>query len=158
MDLKYLKRLLEIFDDSSATEISLEEDSTKIKISKRESKFTNLQSAPVATAPAQIPAPDQEITLPKTQDDISTNTLQDRNLHEITSPIVGTFYEAPSPDSSPFVKVGDKVEMGTTLCIVEAMKLMNEIESDVSGTIEKVLISNAEPVEYGQPLFLIKKN
>lgn len=81
---------------------------------------------------------------------------EEENLHEVKSPIVGTFYESPSPGAPPFVKVGDTVEAGDTLCIVEAMKLMNEIESDVAGEIVKRIASSGQPVEYGQPLFLIR--
>ena len=81
---------------------------------------------------------------------------EEAGLHEINSPIVGTFYRAPNPDADPYVKVGDFVERGQTLCIVEAMKLMNEIECDTSGTIVKVLPENAQPVEYGEPLFMIR--
>jgi acetyl-CoA carboxylase biotin carboxyl carrier protein len=81
----------------------------------------------------------------------------DQNLHEIRSPIVGTFYRAPAPDAAPFVQVGTSVDAGTVLCIIEAMKLMNEIESDVSGKVVKILVENAQPVEYGQVLFLVEK-
>jgi acetyl-CoA carboxylase biotin carboxyl carrier protein len=81
----------------------------------------------------------------------------DADLHDVASPIVGTFYRAPNPDADPYVKVGDFVEQGQTLCIVEAMKLMNEIECDVSGTVVKVLPENAQPVEYGEPLFQIRR-
>ena len=82
----------------------------------------------------------------------------DEDMHAINSPIVGTFYRAPNPDADPYVKVGDFVEQGQTLCIVEAMKLMNEIESDVTGTIVKVLPENAQPVEYGEQLFVVRSS
>jgi acetyl-CoA carboxylase biotin carboxyl carrier protein len=97
---------------------------------------TGSESAPAAQAPAE--APEEE-------------------LHVITSPIVGTFYRAPSPQADSFVKVGSQVEMGTIVCIIEAMKLMNEIESDGVGTIAKIYVENGQPVEYGQPLFGVKK-
>jgi acetyl-CoA carboxylase biotin carboxyl carrier protein len=83
-------------------------------------------------------------------------SVEDADLHSISSPIVGTFYRAPNPDADPYVKVGDFVEAGQTLCIVEAMKLMNEIESDISGTVVRVLPENAQPVEYGENLFLVR--
>lgn len=159
MDLEYLKELLGIFDQSTATEISLEEEGAKIKISKKEGKLTavaqpNMQVSVPSTQ--NLPTESQqELKEPK---DSKTVDESQSGLHEITSPIVGTFYEAPSPDSPPFVKVGDKIEKGQTLCIVEAMKLMNEIESDVSGTISKIVIKNAQPVEYGEVLFLIKED
>ncbi|HQM75384.1 MAG TPA: acetyl-CoA carboxylase biotin carboxyl carrier protein, partial [Candidatus Saccharicenans sp.] len=82
--------------------------------------------------------------------------LEDKSLHYITSPMVGTFYRAPSPTSAPFVEIGDTVKKGQTLCIIEAMKLMNEIESDVSGVVTDILVENGKPVEYGQRLFVIK--
>ena len=83
-------------------------------------------------------------------------SAEEDGLHPVTSPIVGTFYRAPNPDAEPYIKVGDAVERGQILCIVEAMKLMNEIECDVRGTVVKVLPENAQPVEYGEPLFLIR--
>ena len=96
-------------------------------------------------APAVVSRPEQE-----------TAAGEDANLHAIASPIVGTFYRAPNPDADPYVKVGDFVEKGQTLCIVEAMKLMNEIECDISGTVVRVLSENAQPVEYGENLFLVR--
>ena len=98
-----------------------------------------------AAAPAAEPAPQQEAAVP-----------EEENLHAIVSPIVGTFYRAPNPDADPYVKVGDFVEQGQTLCIVEAMKLMNEIECDISGTIVRVLPENAQPIEYGENLFMVR--
>lgn len=155
MDLEYLKELLGIFDQSTATEISLEEEGAKIKISKKEGKVTA-----VAQPNMQASMPSSQVTQPSSAPEavmkLSEDTSNNSGLHEVTSPIVGTFYSAPSPDSPPFVKVGDKVEKGQTLCIVEAMKLMNEIESDKTGTIEKIVVSNAQPVEFGEVLFLIK--
>jgi acetyl-CoA carboxylase biotin carboxyl carrier protein len=155
MDLEYLKELLSIFDKSSATEISLEEEGAKIKVSKKEGKVTA-----IAQPSTQVSMPASATVTQNSQDHGVTAPAvnNDDNLHKITSPIVGTFYAAPSPESPAFVSVGDKVEAGQTLCIVEAMKLMNEIESDVSGTIEKIEIKNAQPVEYGEVLFLIKQD
>ena len=91
--------------------------------------------------------------------EISTSTLENQtNFHEIKSPIVGTFYRAPAPDADAYVNVGDTVSSGSVLCIIEAMKLMNEIESDISGKIVKILVENGRPVEYNQPLFLIQSS
>jgi acetyl-CoA carboxylase biotin carboxyl carrier protein len=104
----------------------------------------------VAAAPAAAPAP------PTAQTGDAAPADDTEGQHIVTSPIVGTFYRAPNPDADPFVRVGDTISSGTVLCIVEAMKLMNEIESDVDGTIVKVFPGNAEPVEYGQPLFAIR--
>lgn len=123
--------------------------------------------APAATAqvamvaaPAPQPAPEATIAPSAASavidDDSRNEPVADENLHYVTSPIVGTFYRAPNPDADPYVKVGDAVDGGKTLCIIEAMKLMNEIESDQSGTIVKVFPENAQPVEFGERLFAIK--
>ena len=150
MDLNLIKKLIKIVEQSDITELSVQEGELKVSISKNreEQKYAvlgappmhHIQSAPVHSAPlAEAQAP------------------VNSNLYEIKSPIVGTFYRASSPDSEPFIKEGDSVALGTVLCIVEAMKLMNEIECDVDGKIVKILVENASPVEYGQPLFLIEK-
>jgi acetyl-CoA carboxylase biotin carboxyl carrier protein len=154
MDLKYLKKVMDIFDASTATEISLEEEGSKIKLSKKQNVVAApaVAQAPIQQVAAPAPAPVQASAPAPSTPEVAENS----GLHEITSPIVGTFYAAPSPDSAPFVKVGDKVDVGSPLCIVEAMKLMNEIESDAKGTVEKIMLSNTDPVEYGQVLFLIK--
>lgn len=159
MDLKYVKSLLKLFDESTATEMTIEENGEKIKLSKKSEKFKNEQHYVV---PQQVPmnfAPTTSSAPVSVQTSSSENNIitdNDSDLHEINSPIVGTFYRSPSPDADNFVKVGDRVEVGKTLCIIEAMKVMNEIESDVSGTIEKILVDNATAVEYNQVLFLIK--
>ncbi len=159
MDLELIKKLIKVVEKSEITDLSVEEGDLKISISKK-SENVNYVSIPQQTAvQVQQPQVNQknhtEIIEPAT----STQTKSSEEVistHEVKSPIVGTFYRAPSPDADPFVKVGDHVSVGTTLCIVEAMKLMNEIESDVSGTILKILPDNATPVEYNQTLFVIK--
>jgi len=122
-----------------------------------------LVQQPMGIPQTQIVAPPQSVTAPaevkeeKTREKTEVPEVEiGKKYHEIKSPIVGTFYRAPAPDAEPYVKVGDEVFPGTVLCIVEAMKLMNEIESDVHGKIVKILVENAQPVEYGQPLFLIE--
>ena len=110
----------------------------------------------VEAAPVQVVADGPEADVAATAA-LAAEESADADLHPIASPIVGTFYRAPNPDADPYVKVGDFVEQGQTLCIVEAMKLMNEIECDVSGTVVKVLPENAQPVEYGEPLFQIRR-
>lgn len=165
MDIKFLDKLFELFDKSEATEFYLEEEDTKITLTKNKpesnvdiekviSLMGSMQHAPAAPAPQAIAPPIQSTAPSAATPDNNTNE-SNSNFHEITSPIVGTFYKAPSPDSAPFVEVGSRVNKGDTLCIVEAMKLMNEIESDVSGTVEKILINNSDPVEFGQVMFLI---
>ena len=139
MDLQQIEKLVQIIENSSMLEFSIQEGDTKIKMSRRgtagvpgEAAITIAQTAPAAQA----------------EEEAEDETY-------ITSPIVGTFYSAPSPEAKAFVKVGDRVEKGQTLGIVEAMKLMNEIESDYSGTVAEILVNNQEGVEYGQPLFRI---
>ncbi len=154
MDLNLIKRLIKVVEKSEITEFSISEGDLKIKISKNNGQQTTqvITSAPLQ-AQAAPPAPAVE---EKKAEVKSEEKPKDEGLHEVRSPIVGTFYRAPAPDADPYVKVGDHVTPGTVLCIVEAMKLMNEIESDVAGTIEQILVENATPVEYNQPLFVIK--
>jgi acetyl-CoA carboxylase biotin carboxyl carrier protein len=155
MDLKYVKQLLEMVEKSAVNEIELEEKGNKIRITK--SAPQNVVSAPayqMAMPAAPAPAPASEApaapAVPKAA------AAEGKKYHEVKSPIVGTFYRSPSPDAAPYVEVGAKVKQGQTLCIVEAMKLMNEIESDVTGTIVKIAVDNGKPVEYGQALFLVE--
>lgn len=153
MDLQYLKELLAIFDASSATDLMIEEDGCSVSLSRRPTEPTHVygsfpQQVPIQTPHIQAPVHSAPVEAPVAA--VSANT------HSILSPIVGTFYNAPNPDSPPYVSVGDHITVGQKLCIVEAMKLMNEIESDVSGTIIKVIPNNAQPVEYDQPLFIIQ--
>lgn len=155
MDLNYLKKILKLLDESDSTELTIEEEGVKIKLSKSCKGTQVVQQVP---SPAPIPA---SATPPQVAPATETTSAQESSVstagkHVIKSPIVGTFYEAPSPDSPPFVEIGTHVSEGQTLCIVEAMKLMNEIESDVAGVVEEILIKNGSPVEFNQPLFVIK--
>jgi len=155
MDLQYLKELLAIFDASSATELMIEEEGASISVSKRgPDQVVTQVAAPVAHA--HVPAHGVDTQPAPAQAMPVSAPVADQNTHTILSPIVGTFYSSPSPDAPAFVQVGSRVSAGQTLCIVEAMKLMNEIESDVSGTIVSILANNAQPVEYNQPLFIVK--
>jgi acetyl-CoA carboxylase biotin carboxyl carrier protein len=157
MDLNLIKRLVKIVDTSGVTDLEIEQDGVKIKIAK---KIRN--SGAVSTV--QIPETEVQRVIPSAQLQNKTEAAPEpvkeekipQNVHEIRSPIVGTFYRAPSPDDDPFVQIGAEVSPGTVLCIVEAMKLMNEIEADVDGKIVKILAENGKPVEYNQPLFLIE--
>ena len=159
MDLNYLRRLVKIFDDSKATNLEIDEDGVHVKLS-RKINVSNLaeNSNNSFNIPSNLIPPSEIVYEQKniSQAFLEDATATDPNFHTIYSPIVGTFYRAPSPDSPPFVEVGTKVKLGETLCIVEAMKLMNEIESDKSGIIDKILIENGKPVEFNQPLFVIK--
>ena len=155
MDLQYLKELLAIFDASSATELMIEEEGASISVSKRgPEQVVTQMAAPVAHA--HVPAHGVDTQPAPAQAMPASAPVADENTHTILSPIVGTYYSSPSPDAPAFVQVGSRVTAGQTLCIVEAMKLMNEIEADCAGTIKSVLVENGSPVEFGQPLFVIE--
>jgi acetyl-CoA carboxylase biotin carboxyl carrier protein len=159
MNQKELKELIEFLIEKDIAEFELERGDVKVKI-KRAGEHTVVhthaevpyvavpvqQSGQTSAAPSVTPPPSAAVVEP----------AQQENLHIVKSPIVGTFYEAPSPGAPPFVKVGDMVEVGQVLCILEAMKLLNEIESDVAGEIVKKMGSNGQPIEYGQELFAIR--
>ncbi|OGU28045.1 MAG: acetyl-CoA carboxylase, biotin carboxyl carrier protein [Ignavibacteria bacterium GWA2_35_9] len=151
MDLNLIKKLVKIVDTSEITDLEVEENGLRIKVAKK------IRGTQTFTQPQIIsqPAPAFESTT-KTPEEPTSKTEVQENLHEVRSPIVGTFYRAPAPDADSYVNVGDEVTQGTVLCIVEAMKLMNEIESDINGKIIKILVENGKPVEYNQPLFLIQ--
>ena len=153
MDINLLKRLVKVVEQSNITEFSVQEGDLKIKISKNSKQSVNtVISQPTNPVAVQVSEPVAAQEPAKKEEEVN------ENYHEIRSPIVGTFYRAPAPDADPYVQVGDNVSVGSVLCIVEAMKLMNEIESDADGKIVKILVENATPVEYNQPLFLIEKN
>lgn len=163
MNQKELKELIEFLKEQDIAEFELERGDVKVRIKRAianppatETRFVaipaaqpavhEVASAPHPAAPAPPASAPKEATVPAAED----------GLHVVRSPIVGTFYESPSPGAPPFVKAGDPIELGQVLCIVEAMKLMNEIESDVTGEIVKRLVNNGQPVEYGQELFAIR--
>lgn len=152
MDVKELKRLLEAVEASGVSEFSLETDQYKISLKRGPNGVSSALAAP-ATAPAPPSAPAAAGAEPEATPD---GAAPARSLVEVSAPIVGTFYRAPAPDQPPYVNVGDKVKLGQILCIIEAMKLMNEIEAEVAGTIHEILVQNEEPVEYGQVLFRIE--
>jgi len=157
MNQKELKELIEFLIEKDIAEFELERGDVKVKI-KRAGEHT------VVYTPAEMPhsvggpVPEARPTsgVVPGAPPAAVEPVPEENLHLVKSPIVGTFYEAPSPGAPPFVKVGDTVEVGQVLCIVEAMKLLNEIESDVAGEIVKKLGSNGQPIEYGQELFAIR--
>ena len=152
MDLIFIKKLIKLIENSEVTDIEIEENGTRIKVAKK----VRVSALPVQQMPAVSASslPPSESSEAKTI--VQTEEETTKGYHEIRSPIVGTFYRAPAPDADSYVQIGDMVSTGTVLCIVEAMKLMNEIESDVSGKIVKILVENGKPVEYNQPLFLIQ--
>jgi acetyl-CoA carboxylase biotin carboxyl carrier protein len=156
MNLKEIQQLIEYVNVSSLDEVIIKDGQSEITLRRNNSKAqAALPAAPVTAQPVQVSQPVartvvQEQPAPAAAEPAASDLL------DIHSPIVGTFYRSPSPDSLPFVNEGDKVRPGDPLCIIEAMKLMNEIESEVSGTIVEVLIENGQPVEYNQVLFRVK--
>ena len=150
MDLRKLKKLIDLVEESGISELELTEDGEKVRISRNFSAMPSAQPF-VHYAPAQPAINQAAPTAPSAAD----KPAEVEDGHVVKSPMVGTFYASPSPDAGPFVKVGDTVAVGDTLCIIEAMKLLNEIESDKAGVVKKILVGNAEAVEYGQPLFII---
>jgi acetyl-CoA carboxylase biotin carboxyl carrier protein len=164
MNQKELKELIEFLIEKDIAEFELERGDVKVKI-KRAGEHTVVHShgeprfyaVPPAPAPAvELAAVPVAGTAPSAGPAAPAAPAAEEGLHTVKSPIVGTFYEAPSPGAPPFVKAGDSVEVGQVLCIVEAMKLLNEIESDIAGEIVKKLASNGQPIEYGQELFVIR--
>ena len=151
MDLRKLKKLIDLVEESGISELELTEGEEKVRISRQlQASAANIQyiSAPSAAPAAPTSAPPATDAAPQVSAKVDG--------HEVKSPMVGTFYRSPSPDAKSFVDVGSTVAVGDTLCIIEAMKLMNEIESDVAGTIVKILVENGQPVEYNQPVFVVK--
>ena len=148
MDIRKIKKLIDIIEDSDIAEIEINEGDDSVRICRytasapivAPSTNTQVSVAPVATAATTSSAPTPEVP----------------SGHAVKSPMVGTFYRSASPGSPPFVEVGQSVTEGETLCIIEAMKILNQIEADKSGTIKQILVENAQPVEYDQPLFIIE--
>lgn len=144
MELEDLKELMGLLKDTDVTELQIEKDGVKVKI-KREKFFSHLELQPALSERRDI-----------RKEEIVVETETEGRLSTITSPIVGTFYRAASPEAESFVDVGTKVKKGQVICIIEAMKLMNEIESEVDGVVVRILVENGHPVEYGEPLFLVE--
>jgi acetyl-CoA carboxylase biotin carboxyl carrier protein len=145
MELEDLKEIIELLKETDITELQVEKDGTKVKI-KREKFLQQFEIS--AQKPSVVPVQETIIKEIIAED-------SEQRLITITSPIVGTFYRAPSPEAPSFIEIGQRVKKGQALCIIEAMKLMNEIESEADGVVVKALVENGQPVEYGEPLFLI---
>ncbi len=159
IDLDFLGRLIQLVEDSALDSLEIERSGTRIRLAKSPEYGVAAVGAgvaglgaPAVGAPA-VPAL-QVGGAPPTE--ASDGQAGDPSLVEVTSPMVGTFYRAPAPDAPPYADVGQAVGIGDTLCIIEAMKLMNELESEVAGTIVEICVENAQPVEYGQPLFRVR--
>lgn len=150
MDIRKVKKLIELLDESGIAEIEITEGEESVRISRYAQGATMMapMPAPVAQAPAPAAAP-----VPAAAPASPAEPEEDG--HMVIAPMVGTYYSSPTPGSAPFVQAGDRINPGDTLCIVEAMKMMNQIESEVSGTIKSIRVQNGDPVEYGQVLFVI---
>jgi acetyl-CoA carboxylase biotin carboxyl carrier protein len=156
MDLNFIKKLVKLLESTEITDIEVEENGTRIKLAKKVRVTQSINVAQPLTSASTATHGISESS--KADEKKFSNEVANAGLHEVKSPIVGTFYRAPAPDADSYVQVGDVVSVGSVLCIVEAMKLMNEIESDTSGKIVKILVENGKPVEYNQPLFLIQQS
>lgn len=146
IDYKEIIKLIDLLEERNLSHFELEVEGLKIKISRNPSPSSSAEAA-------SPPLPSEKEENPPSSEEMAQEEKD--NLHHITSPMVGTFYRAPDPTSPPFVDIGDRVKKNQTLCIIEAMKLMNEIESDVEGVLEEIYVENGKPVEYGQKLFAI---
>ncbi len=153
MDLNLIRKLVKLVDSSEITDLEIEENGIRVKIAKKIRGVKSVTQPQILSPSLTMPQAHSEN---KSEESAPAKEETKEKLHEVHSPIVGTFYRAPAPDADPYVQVGDTISQGSVLCIVEAMKLMNEIESDVSGKIVKILVENGKPVEYNQPLFLVQ--
>jgi len=149
MDLRKLKTLIDLVAESGIAELEVTEGEDKVRIVKTHA------GTGVATGPATYPAP-MQVAASATAVPATPSEPEEPPGHVVKSPMVGTFYRSPSPGAPPFIEQGTVVKAGDTLCIIEAMKLLNEIEAEVGGTVTKILVDNGQPVEYGQPLFVIE--
>jgi acetyl-CoA carboxylase biotin carboxyl carrier protein len=160
MKFSEIKQLIKVVEKSDIGEIEIVEEGSRIRISKNSSA-----KQPSVVSYSETPNPPQVTIEKPTVKEVPVPVAPPpapeepgENVDKVSSPMVGTFYRSPAPDADPYVNIGDRVKVGQTLCIIEAMKLMNEIQSEVSGTIKKILVENAQPVEYDQVLFLIERD
>ena len=151
MDIRKIKKLIELVEESGVAELEITEGEESVRINRY-----SAQPAPMQYAPQPQHAPQQAPQSAPASQPAAEPASEETSGHVVRSPMVGTFYEAPSPDAKPFVTVGSRVNAGETLCIIEAMKMMNQIEADKSGVVKQILVDNEEPVEFDQPLFIIE--
>ena len=153
MDIRKIKKLIELLEESGIAEIEIKEGEEALRISRMSTAPAASPMPPVAslplTAPLQVPS--KPAAAPE-----APPTKAKANEHVITAPMVGTFYGAPSPGAKPFIEIGDEIKVGQVLCIIEAMKMMNQIEADRAGRVTSVMARNGDPVEFGQPLFVVE--
>ena len=150
MDLRKVKKLIELLEESGLSEIEITEGEDKVRITKGGKRSPEVKAIETTQEAEVLSVTESEA--------VNAQTKNNNGFHEIKAPMIGTFYQSPDPDSEAFVKVGDPINEGDTLCIIEAMKMMNKIETDISGTIERILVQNGDPVEFDQVLFLVSKN
>ena len=153
MDIRKVKKLIELLEESGISELEIREGEESVRISRHGKAEATMVAAPAYNIPVAAPSAAPAVT-PSAEPVVAAQP--EISGHVIKSPMVGTFYRAPSPGSKPFVEIGHHVKVGDTLCIVEAMKLLNQIESDKAGTVKSILAENDQAVEYGQPLFIIE--
>lgn len=151
MNIKELRELIDLMKNTDIAELEIEKGGVKVKLKKG-----NLLAPHPAAKEIPMARTGEQETLPMKEEKIIPPTAEEKGIVKVTSPIVGTFYRSPAPDAKPYVEAGDIVKKGQIICIVEAMKLMNEIEADVNGKIVAILVENGHPVEYGEPLFKIE--
>jgi len=155
MDLRKIKKLMELLEESGIAEIEVKEGEESIKLSRNISSTTNMQVPQIIQQPVQTSQP----TTNQQASDMeanAVNNLKKEKRNTVNSPMVGTFYASASPESKPFVTIGQSVKKGDTLCILEAMKMMNQVQAESDGKIVEILVDNAEPVEFDQPLFVLE--
>lgn len=153
MDIRKVKKLIELLDESGVAEIEIKEGEESVRISRGQHNAV-VMSNPYATMP--MPAMHTPMVEANAAPVAAINAVKEVRGHQVKSPMVGTFYRASAPGAKPFAEVGASVTKGATICIIEAMKMLNQIEADVSGTITAILVENGQPVEFGQPLFIIE--
>ena len=162
IDFEFIERLIRALDESSVDSLEIERGGTRVRLSKTPPVTAGAHGMPAAAPPPAAAAPmppthnsPPPASAPAETGEGSAEPASVSNLEEITSPMVGTFYRAPAPDAPPYVDEGDRIAPGDTLCIIEAMKLMNELDAEISGKIVEILVDNAQPVEFGQVLFRV---
>jgi acetyl-CoA carboxylase biotin carboxyl carrier protein len=154
MDIRKVKKLIELLEQSDVAEIEIHEGEESVRISRTSANAQPFFMVGAPAAPAPAPAPAAASAVPAQAAESPLSSEPQGNV--VRSPMVGTFYRSPSPGSKPFVEEGQEVKLGDTLCIIEAMKILNQIESEKAGKIKQILVENGQPVEYNQPLFIIE--
>jgi acetyl-CoA carboxylase biotin carboxyl carrier protein len=156
MDIRKIKKLIELLEESGIAEIEIKEGEEALRISRMSTATAVTQLPSVASLPLAPPLPVPTKAAAPTAAEAPVPAKAKANEHVITAPMVGTFYGAPSPGAKPFVEIGDEIKVGQVLCIIEAMKMMNQIEADRAGKVTSIMARNGDPVEFGQPLFVVE--